>query len=148
MLLEPSPTLSYHYHMRDGFHEGRYESGASEAPFNGVTLDSAIGDIKARTVELMRRPNRPDGIVSGSGGAAFAIVAGIEEAGLKLGRDVDLVSKQSSRLLHWFRREIFTVDEDIKLAGRELSAAVLKRIEGVDARSLQSLSVPEKPERG
>jgi LacI family transcriptional regulator len=58
------------------------------------------------------------------------------------------VSKQASRLLHWFRREIFTVDEDIKLAGRELSAAVLKRIEGVDARSLQSLSVPEKPERG
>ena len=80
--------------------------------------------------------------------AAFAIVAGIEEAGLKLGRDVDLVSKQSSRLLHWFRREILTVDEDIKLAGRELAAAVLKRIEGADAGSLQSLSVPDKPSRG
>jgi LacI family transcriptional regulator len=68
--------------MRDGFHEGLYESGGGEAPFNGVTLDSAIGDIKARTVELMRRPSRPDGIVSGSGGAAFAIVAGIVVAGL------------------------------------------------------------------
>jgi LacI family transcriptional regulator len=147
-LLAPSPTLSYHYHMRDGFHEGVFEAGASEVPFNGATLDSAIGDIKVKTVELMRRANRPDGIVSGSGGAAFAIVAGIEEAGLKLGRDVDLVSKQSSRLLHWFRREIFTVDEDIKLAGRELSSAVLKRIGGADAKSLQSLSVPDRPMRG
>ena len=146
-LLGPSPTLSYHYHMHGGFHEGVFEAGASEVPFNGATLDTAIGDIKARTVELMRRPNRPDGIVSGSGGAAFAIVAGIEEAGLKLGRDVDLVSKQSSRLLHWFRREIFTVDEDIKLAGRELSSAVLKRIGGADVKSLQSLSVPDKPAR-
>jgi LacI family transcriptional regulator len=147
-LLEPSPALSYHYHMRDGFHEGVFEAGVAEVPFNGATLDNAIGDIKTRTAELMRRPNRPDGIVSGSGGAAFAIVAGIEEAGLKLGRDVDLVSKQSSRLLHWFRREIYTVDEDIKLAGRELSSAVLKRIEGADAKSLQSLSVPDKPGRG
>jgi LacI family transcriptional regulator len=147
MLLGPSPTLSYHYHMRDGFLEGLYESGASEAPFAGATLDSPIGDIKAKIAELMRRPNRPDGIVSGSGGATFAIVAGIEEAGLKLGRDVDLVSKQSSRLLHWFRREIFTVDEDIKLAGRELSSAVLRRIAGAEAKSLQSLSVPGKPAR-
>ncbi|OJU05655.1 MAG: LacI family transcriptional regulator [Rhizobiales bacterium 65-79] len=147
MLLGPSPTLSYHYHMRDGFHEGLYESGASEVPFAGATLDSPIGDIKAKIAELMRRPNRPDGIVSGSGGATFAIVAGIEEAGLKLGRDVDLVSKQSSRLLHWFRREIFTVDEDIKLAGRELSSAVLRRIAGAEAKSLQSLSVPGKPAR-
>jgi LacI family transcriptional regulator len=147
-LLAPSPTLSYHYHMSDGFHEGAFEAGASEVPFNGVTLDSPIGDIKTRTAELMRRPNRPDGIVSGSGGAAFAIVAGIEEAGLKLGRDVDLVSKQSSRLLHWFRREIFTVDEDIKLAGRELSSAVLRRIAGADSKSLQSLSVPDQPMRG
>jgi LacI family transcriptional regulator len=147
-LLEPSPALSYHYHMRDGFHEGVFEAGVAEVPFNGATLDNAIGDIKTRTAELMRRPNRPDGIVSGSGGAAFAVVAGIEEAGLTLGRDVDLVSKQSSRLLHWFRREIYTVDEDIKLAGRELSSAVLKRIEGADAKSLQSLSVPDKPGRG
>jgi LacI family transcriptional regulator len=147
-LLGPSPTLSYHYHMGDGFREGVFEAGASEVPFNGTTLDSAIGDIKLRTAELMRRPNRPDGIVSGSGGAAFAIVAGIEEAGLKLGREVDLVSKQSSRLLHWFRPEIFTVEEDIKLAGRELSSAVLRRIEGAEPKTLQSLSVPGKPARG
>jgi LacI family transcriptional regulator len=147
-LLGPSPTLSYHHHMSDGFSEGIFEDGASEVPFNGVTLDSTINDIKTRTAELMRRPNRPDGIVSGSGGASFAIVAGIEEAGLHLGREVDIVSKQSSRLLHWFRPQIFTVDEDIKRAGRELSSAVLKRIEGAEARSLQSLGVPEKPARG
>jgi LacI family transcriptional regulator len=147
-LIGPSPTLSYHYHMRDGFLEGLYESGAGEVPFHGATLDSPIGDIKTQIVGMMRRANRPDGIVSGSGGASFAIVAGIEEAGLVLGREVDLVSKQSSRLLHWFRPEIFTVNEDIKLAGRELSSAVLKRIGGADAKSLQSLSVPDRPMRG
>ncbi len=146
-LLGPSPGLSYHRHMRDGFSEGVFECGIGEAPFNGLTLDSPINDIKTKCAELMRRANRPDGIVSGSGGAAFAIVAGIEEAGLQLGRDVDLVSKQSTRLLHWFRPQIFTVDEDIKLAGRELSSAVLKRIEGVDATSLQSLSAPKPAER-
>lgn len=40
---------------------------------------------------------------------------GIEDAGLKLGRDADVVSKQSSDLLHLFRRELLVVNENFRL---------------------------------
>ena len=92
----------------------------------------------------MRRANRPDGIVSGAGAAAFAIVAGIEDAGLVLGKDIDIVSKQSSPLLQLFRPKLHVVNEDFRLAGRELAKSVLARIDGEDPQTLHSMSVPDR----
>jgi len=141
-LLGPPSTLSYHHHMRNGFLDAMGEAGLSEIPFNGVTVDHSIEQIRARTLQLMQRANPPDAIVSGAGGATFALVAGIEDAGLKVGRDVDIVSKQSAKLLHLFRPEIHAVNEDIRLAGRELARSLVSLIEGAPAASLQSLSAP------
>ena len=112
--------------MRDGFADALAEIGLIEVPFNGVTIDHSIEQIRARTVQLMRRENRPDGIVSSAGGATFALVAGIEDAGLMVGGDVDIISKQSSELLHLFRPELHVVNEDFRLAGRELAHAVMR----------------------
>jgi len=141
-LLGPPSTLSYHHHMRDGFLDAMGEVGLAEIPFNTVTVDHSIEQIRARTLQLMQRGNRPDGIVSGAGGATFAMVAGIEDAGLKVGADVDIVSKQSAKLLHLFRPELHVVNEDVRLAGRELARSVIALIDGAPAQSLQSLSKP------
>jgi LacI family transcriptional regulator len=141
-LLAPPSTLSYHHHMRAGFLDAMEELGLAEVPFNTVTVDHSIEQIRARTLQLMQRPNRPDGIVSGAGGATFAMVAGIEDAGLKVGTDLDIVSKQSAKLLHLFRPELHVVNEDVRLAGRELARSVIALIDGAPAASLQSLSAP------
>ncbi len=63
---------------------------------------------------------------------------------LRLGRDVDVVSKQSSELLHLFRRELLVVNENFRLAGSELARAVLGWIGGKEPGSLQSLSKPSE----
>ncbi|MBX3581807.1 MAG: substrate-binding domain-containing protein [Rhizobiaceae bacterium] len=141
-LLGPPSALSYHHHMRNGFLDTMSEIGLAEVPFNAVTVDHSIEQIRARTLQMMQRPNRPDGIVSGAGGATFALVAGIEDAGLRLGRDVDIVSKQSARLLHLFRPELHVVNEDIRHAGRELARSIVALIAGAPAASLRSLSQP------
>lgn len=60
----------------------------------------------------------------------------------RLGRDVDAVSKQSSDLLHLFRRELLAVNENFRLAGAELARSVLGWIGGAAPGSLQSLSKP------
>jgi LacI family transcriptional regulator, galactose operon repressor len=143
-LVAPPSALTYHYHTVNGFSDGLVETGAAAIPFNAVTIDNSIDQIRAETAELMRRPNRPDGIVSSAGAATLAIVAGIEDAGLTVGRDVDVVSKQSSKLLHLFRPAILVVNEDFRLAGRALAKAVLGWIDGADP--LQSLSVPKEVE--
>ncbi|MEQ1941137.1 LacI family transcriptional regulator [Mesorhizobium sp. VNQ89] len=141
-LLAPPSSLSYYHHMRNGFLDTMAEIGFAEVPFNTVTVDHSIDQIRARSLQLMQRPNPPDGIVSGAGGATFALVAGIEDAGLKVGRDVDIVSKQSARLLHLFRPEIYVVNENVRLAGRELARSLVALIGGAPAASRQSLAQP------
>jgi LacI family transcriptional regulator len=141
-LLSPPAGLTYHSHTLNGFTDALSEVGASEIPFNTVSIDQSIEQIRMRTAQVMRRENRPDGFVSSAAAATLAIVAGIEDAGLKLGRDVDVVSKQSSELLHLFRRELLVVNEDFRLAGAELARSVLGWIGGATPGSLQSLSVP------
>jgi len=141
-LIAPPTLLTYHYHTINGFSEGLVETGATAIPFNSVNIDNSIAQIRAHTEELMRRKNRPDGIVSSAGAATLAVVGGIEDAGLTVGRDVDIVSKQSAPLLHLFRPALLVVSEDFRLAGRELARSVLGWIDGKDPAGLQSLSVP------
>lgn len=140
-LLSPPPVLNYYHHTTAGFSEGILEAGVTEVPLN-MSIDNWIEDIRERTARLMQRNGRPDGFVSSSGGATFALVAGLEEAGLQLGRDVDVVSKQSTRLLRWFRPQLHVAHEDFRLAGRELATAVLRSIQGADVKELQTLAVP------
>lgn len=146
-LLEPPEGLTYHLHTRDGFLEALAGHGLDEISYRpGVNIDEGLDQLRESTLALMNRPNRPDGIVCSAGGAAFAVVAGIEAAGLKLGRDIDVVSKQSFGLLPMFRPEIYVVDEDFRLAGRELARAVLGAIDRAPVANLQSLVAPDRVE--
>jgi LacI family transcriptional regulator len=141
-LLAPPSVLSYHHHTREGFLTGLAEANMSEVPLSSITVDHSINDIRQHARQIMSRPNRPDGFVSSSGGPTFALVAGLEDAGLKLGRDVDIVSKQSIKLLHLFRPELYAVNEDFRFAGFELARAVTGAIARADVSTLQSLKAP------
>uniref|UniRef100_UPI0035A81C19 LacI family transcriptional regulator n=1 Tax=Mesorhizobium sp. LHD-90 TaxID=3071414 RepID=UPI0035A81C19 len=141
-LLAPPVSLTYHGHTVNGFVDTVNEVGATEVPFNSVSIDQSIERIRSRTAQIMRRGDRPDGFVSSAAAATLAVVAGIEDAGFKLGRDVDVVSKQSSDLLKLFRPELMVVNEDFRLAGAELARSVLAWIGGAAPGSLQTLAVP------
>nr|WP_245409771.1 LacI family transcriptional regulator [Pararhizobium haloflavum] len=141
-LLAPPVGLTYYTHMMGGFSNAIHDLGLDAVPLSGIDIDRALIDIKAGTERIMRARGRPDGIVCGSGASAIAVVAGIEAAGLVLGRDVDICSKQSTAILPWFRPEISVFNEDVREAGRELARAVLGHIEGRDPATLQSLMDP------
>lgn len=145
-LLAPPPALTYHRHTRDGFAEALAETGAHEVPFSVAWVDQPVETIRAQALRLMSGRQPPDGIVSSSGTGAIALAAAIEDAGLELGRDVDIVTKQSSKLVQMFRRELMVVDEDFRVAGRELARAVIGSIAGADPRGLQTLAVPARVE--
>ena len=72
----------------------------------------------------------------------MAIISGLESAGQVLGRDFDIVTKQCSPFMAWFRPGLMMINEDHKLAGKELAKAVLGAIEGKDVKLLQSLVAP------
>lgn len=142
-LLAPPANLSYHHHTVQGFAEGLAATGASEVPFTDINIDHSIDQIRDRTRALLMRPRRPDGFVSSAGAATLAIVAGIEDAGLVLGRDVDVVSKQSAKVLHLFRPQLHVVNESFRHAGNELARTILACIDGQTADNVQTLVVPD-----
>jgi LacI family transcriptional regulator len=142
-MLAPPPLLTFQRHLRDGFVAAIRDFGLEEVPFRNVTIDDSLSTIRAATEALMRGPNPPDGLVSASGAGSMAMTVGVEATGRKLGRDVDMVSKETTNILKWFRPELITAFEDVRLAGRELALSVLARIEGKDAASLQHVTRPE-----
>jgi LacI family transcriptional regulator len=141
-LLAPQSRFSYHIHSRIGFERGLLDFQATEVSMGRTTTETSLDEIRAYAERMSRLPEPPDGIVSLSGSSSIAMIAGIEAAGRKLGKDVDLVSKQSAEFLNWIRPEILTVTEDVRHAGRELAKAVLARIDGVAPEMLQSMDSP------
>lgn len=142
-ILPPPPALTYHRHMRKGFADALAAAGLQESPIGGLSIDDTIDTIRDVIAGTAGRVGAPDGYVCASGGTAFALVAGLEGAGLRLGRDVDVVSKQSSKLLSWFRPELLLVEEDFRLAGRQLATAVMGSIAGREVGELQSVALPD-----
>lgn len=141
-LLAPPSGLSYHHHTLTGFREGLAETGAAEIPFTDVGIEHPSEAIRAASRRLALMSPRPDGFVCSSAAAALALVAGAEDAGLVLGRDFDVVSKQSADILRMFRKEILVVNENFRLAGAELARLVMALIGGADPATLQTLHVP------
>ncbi len=98
----------------------------------------------------MRQAPPPDGLinssggVSGTGGAILAIIAGLSDVGIRIGRDVDIVTKQLFANLPVFGETFHVVHEDIRETGRGLAKALLGAIEGRPVASLQTLIVPKK----
>ena len=72
----------------------------------------------------------------------MAAVTGIEEAGLTVGRDIDLFSKEAIPFLQRFRPAILSQKEDAWSAGGFLAQAAIERIEPPDKPLMQFLEVP------
>lgn len=147
-LLTPPADLSFHNHMRQGFGQELLRHGLEEVRFQAVTNDSSIEQIRYAVTELMRKSIPPDGIisssggVSGTGGALLAIIAGLADAGVSPGQEVDIVTKQLFQTLPFFREHYHIVHEDVREAGRELTRALIGAIDGRPIEELQSLIAP------
>ena len=125
-LLGPPINLTYAHHMNLGYNSTAGQMNAQTISLDSVTVDSPIEQVAESVSQLMRSDHRPDGLVCGGASAAIGATAGIEAAGLKLGHDVDIVTKQSAvRFLRWFRPSIYVINEDFREAGRSLAKAVI-----------------------
>ncbi len=141
-LLAPPANMTYSGHMTTGFQRGIERHDLVEVPVR-VTTDSSHEAIQAGIGELMASRRRPDGLVCGSASAAISAITAAEARGLAIGRDFDVVVKESFDIMRQFRSDIDVVHEDFRRAGMGLAEAVVRTIGGTDARALQTLDVPE-----
>ncbi|RKF19679.1 LacI family DNA-binding transcriptional regulator [Alginatibacterium sediminis] len=103
---------------------------------NNDDLESKIMD---EVVAHIRRYPQTDGIICASTTASLASVKALDKLKLKLGKDIDLFTKNSSPFLSYFRPEIFTAKEDIESAGNFLAEAAIQAIEKPELAPMQKI---------
>ncbi len=148
LLIPPPRHHTYSRHMTKGFSDAAGELGATFELLQGVTSDSLAHDIEAALRDVLRRPNRPDGIVSGSTNGTMAAVTAAEAVGLELDKTIDVVGKEAIPILHMFRDKIYVVQEDVGLVGEFLAKTLVELIEHRTPKQLQGLEIPAPPRRG
>ncbi|MCP3969184.1 MAG: LacI family DNA-binding transcriptional regulator [Rhodobacteraceae bacterium] len=141
-IIPPRRRYSFADHMMQGFARAIQEAGVMAEVPEDHDLSTPAEETSARIARRLAEPGPPDGWICAGEIAAIATNAAICDAGLRLGRDVDLVAKQTSRVFDLFRPKIDTIHEDIAGAGAGMARALLARIAGTDAAQLQELQAP------
>lgn len=139
----PPSRFTFGKHLRDGFMTAVRETGvAYEIPEN-ISLDDNADDIREATMRRIGEPDAPDGYICSGDAAALAVMAGITDAGKVIGRDADLVAKQTSGIFGLVRPKVDAIYEDTALAGLQMGELLLRRIQGERPEDLQILQIPE-----
>lgn len=94
-------------------------------------------------IHLSTQTNRPDGIVCDSEMHAMTLASGLRENGVSVGKDIQIICKQTSDILPILFPEIDGIVEDVHAAGEELTRLLLRSIDGESAETLQILAEPD-----
>jgi LacI family transcriptional regulator len=141
-LLRPPVRQSYSMHCDAGTRDECARLGLIYETVDGATSDSTSATVAEAILRMMARPDRPDGLVIPATTATMAAVSATEDAGLVLGRDFDVASKEAIPFLRRFRREIIALPENVVRAGDFLARAVMHRIANPGTDPMQYLDVP------
>ena len=125
------------------FKTGSRMFGLQEHWFSDIDIDSPTAEIMARGSELARMEDRPGGIICSAAIPAIAMSAGLIKAGIRIGQDIDVVTKQSTQLMELLRPEIIFIHEDFRAAGLDLAHSVMAWIGGAEPAGLQVVVGPK-----
>lgn len=142
-ILLPEQRFMFTQHLRYGFVAAAREVGVEHEFLDKVTLDSTPQDISAQIAARLASDNAPDGLVCVGEVTALASLAALDQCGMTLGSEVDLVAKRASPVFSLLRPRVDAVFEDVEATGRSMAELLLRRLAGEPAESLQVLQQPE-----
>ncbi len=143
-LIAPASNLTYSGHLKTGFSRAVAEFDLTHFPIDTVTIDDSLDRVEEAVFEIMKRQIKPDALICAAGSAAMAAAAGIEKAGLTIGQDVQLVSKQSTNILHRYRSAIIVFNEDVYDAGQHIASFILQAVNGEQEQPLNYLAYEDE----
>jgi len=139
----PESALTYSEHLRAGFTRAATELGLDHEVAPDVTLASTTDAIRNYVIKRQSRANPPDGYVCSSEVSALAVIGGLTDSGLVVGKTAHVVTKEASPLFAQFRPGAETVFEDFVEAGHQLGTLLLRRIAGEPPETLHHLQTPK-----
>lgn len=146
LVIGDDSTMNYH-NIVTAFHKSAARRGM-EARVLENTQGMAPAEMRRIAFELAQGSERPDGIICDSEMRTIALVGGLQEGGMVLGREVQLVYKQTSGILPTLFPALDSIREDVFSAGGELTRLLLQRIAGAEVEALQTLAEPVPQWRG
>ncbi|KFC69709.1 putative hth-type transcriptional regulator [Devosia sp. LC5] len=141
LVIGDDSTTNYH-NIVTTFHRATAQAGMVGRIMDGSVARGRPAEMRRLGQELAAAPDRPHGIVSDSEMRTIALIGGLQDGGLQLGRDFQLVYKQTSDILPTLFPTLDSIQEDVFGAGVELTRLLLKRIDGDTAENLQTLAEP------
>ncbi len=138
-LIAPPPDLNYFHHTNLGFERGMKDFGLESFPINSCNTDTPLAQVEALGRTLAHHPQRPDGIIGAATTATFALSAGLQHEGLRIGVDFDAASKHSSNLMNIAMPDIISIPEDFHQAGFRAAQLLMQAIDGVAVETLQEV---------
>ena len=142
MLVVGDDSTTNHHNIVGAFAQATAARGMQSRVMAG-TQGLTPAAMRAMAVDLARQADRPDGILCDSEMRTIALVSGLAEAGVVLGRDMDVIYKQTSGILPTLFPQLDSIAEDVFAAGGELTRLLLARIGGGVPESLQTLAEPQ-----
>lgn len=141
LVIGDDSTTNYH-NIVTAFHRATARAGI-EARVLENTAGLSPAETRRIGLELAGDADRPDGIICDSEMRTIALMGGLQEGGLVIGRELQLVYKQTSGILPTLFPALDSIREDVFAAGGELTRLLLKRIDGADAALLQTMAEPQ-----
>jgi LacI family transcriptional regulator len=129
--------------MTGGFLGAVRAAGVEGVLPEGIDLNTSSEQLHLHLLDLLRSADRPDGLICPGEIAALAALAAVNDVGLALGGEVDVLAKQTSRVFDLHRPKIETIGEDIEEAGRTMARALLDQIDGAAPEASQVLQAPQ-----
>lgn len=141
-LVAPPQDQTYSQEMILGAREEAQAQGVQLHVMQRITSDHPAAQIEAEIAALFSEQVPTDGMIFGSANSCMAAVSGLEEAGLTIGKEIDLFAKEAIPFLKRFRPAIQSLHEDALAAGEFLARAAIERVEKPEEPLMQFLEVP------
>ena len=142
LLVAPPRDQNYSQLMIAAAEEAGRKHGVSVRVLSGATSDSSSEEVTNAVRDHLARHPETDAIMSASVPSAVGSTLAVEAASKTIGKDIDIVTKESLPFLSTFRQDILIVREDITEAGEFLARAVVQAIEHPEDPPMQKIVAP------
>lgn len=126
----------------NGFRQATADANIAGQLVNDPKALSVASDARELGQELVASDRKFDAIICNNELTALAIIGGLQDSGLRLGTDYDLICKQTTDILPTLFPKLDTVSESFFETGRELAKLLIGLIGGAATEDSQSLQEP------
>jgi LacI family transcriptional regulator len=139
LMIAPPRDQNYSQLMIGGAEEGGRQHGVRVRIMEDASSDSSSDAVTTAAITHLTRHPECDAIMTASAPSAVAATLAAETLGLTIGKDIDVIAKESMPFLKHFRSEIIVIHEDINETGQFLARAIIQAIDRPELPPMQKL---------